>query len=81
MARLSVCALSVVSSISVVVMGVFSACGAWCGSHPMVVALWQYNEAKIQLLDLPGIIEGASRGVGRGRQVRMGGRDCVGMGV
>jgi ribosome-interacting GTPase 1 len=28
-----------------------------------------YNEAKIQLLDLPGIIEGASEGKGRGRQV------------
>ncbi|BDA44861.1 Developmentally-regulated GTP-binding protein 2 [Coccomyxa sp. Obi] len=28
-----------------------------------------YNEAKIQLLDLPGIIEGAAQGKGRGRQV------------
>lgn len=28
-----------------------------------------YNESKIQLLDLPGIIEGASEGKGRGRQV------------
>lgn len=28
-----------------------------------------YNGAKIQLLDLPGIIEGASQGKGRGRQV------------
>jgi small GTP-binding protein len=28
-----------------------------------------YNDAKIQLLDLPGIIEGASQGKGRGRQV------------
>eukprot|EP00474_Spongospora_subterranea_P009366 CRZ09824.1 hypothetical protein [Spongospora subterranea] len=28
-----------------------------------------YNEAKIQLLDLPGIIEGAAQGAGRGRQV------------
>ena len=28
-----------------------------------------YNGAKIQLLDLPGIIEGASEGKGRGRQV------------
>ena len=28
-----------------------------------------YRDAKIQLLDLPGIIEGASEGKGRGRQV------------
>jgi len=28
-----------------------------------------YNDTKIQLLDLPGIIEGAAHGVGRGRQV------------
>jgi len=28
-----------------------------------------YKDAKIQLLDLPGIIEGASKGKGRGRQV------------
>lgn len=29
----------------------------------------EYNDATIQLLDLPGIIEGASKGKGRGRQV------------
>jgi small GTP-binding protein len=29
----------------------------------------QYKGAKIQLLDLPGIIEGAKDGKGRGRQV------------
>jgi ribosome-interacting GTPase 1 len=29
----------------------------------------EYMEAKIQLLDLPGIIEGAAEGKGRGRQV------------
>mgnify|MGYP002622402395 FL=1 len=28
-----------------------------------------YKDAKIQLLDLPGIIEGAAHGRGRGRQV------------
>ena len=30
----------------------------------------RYRGAKIQLLDLPGIIEGAKDGKGRGRQVR-----------
>jgi ribosome-interacting GTPase 1 len=29
----------------------------------------QYKGARIQLLDLPGIIEGAKDGKGRGRQV------------
>ncbi len=29
----------------------------------------EYEGATIQLLDLPGIIEGASQGKGRGRQV------------
>lgn len=29
----------------------------------------EYNDARIQLLDLPGIIEGAAKGKGRGRQV------------
>ena len=31
----------------------------------------RYRGAKIQLLDLPGIIEGAKDGKGRGRQVRV----------
>ena len=29
----------------------------------------EYRNANIQLLDLPGIIEGAAQGKGRGRQV------------
>eukprot|EP00747_Dinoflagellata_sp_TGD_P206480 gnl/TRDRNA2_/TRDRNA2_80185_c0_seq1.p1 gnl/TRDRNA2_/TRDRNA2_80185_c0~~gnl/TRDRNA2_/TRDRNA2_80185_c0_seq1.p1 ORF type:complete len:413 (-),score=104.11 gnl/TRDRNA2_/TRDRNA2_80185_c0_seq1:80-1318(-) len=35
-----------------------------------------YNDAKIQLLDLPGIVMGASRGRGRGRQVIATARSC-----
>jgi ribosome-interacting GTPase 1 len=29
----------------------------------------EYKDAKIQLLDLPGIIQGAASGKGRGKQV------------
>eukprot|EP01132_Coremiostelium_polycephalum_P002046 gene2046-2518_t len=36
----------------------------------------QYKGSKIQLLDLPGIIEGAKDGKGRGRQVIAVGRTC-----
>lgn len=36
----------------------------------------QYKGARIQLLDLPGIIEGAKDGKGRGRQVIAVGRTC-----
>jgi uncharacterized protein len=35
-----------------------------------------YNQSKIQLLDLPGIIEGAAEGRGRGRQVVAVAKGC-----
>jgi ribosome-interacting GTPase 1 len=35
----------------------------------LFVFMLQYAGANIQLLDLPGIIEGAAQGKGRGRQV------------
>ena len=37
-----------------------------CQAIPGVI---EYEGARIQLLDLPGIVEGASQGRGRGRQV------------
>lgn len=37
-----------------------------CGSYSIAQ---EYKDAKIQLLDLPGIIEGAAKGKGRGKQV------------
>lgn len=41
----------------------------------------EYGGAEIQILDLPGIIEGASEGKGRGRQVisaaKAGSHDAV----
>ena len=40
-------------------------CDLWY-SIPGVI---EYENANIQLLDLPGIIEGAAQGKGRGRQV------------
>ena len=36
----------------------------------------QYNGAAIQILDLPGIIEGAKDGKGRGRQVMAVAKSC-----
>lgn len=41
-----------------------------------VPGVLQYNGAKIQILDLPGIIEGAKDGKGRGRQVIAVARTC-----
>jgi len=37
-----------------------------------IPGVMEYEGAKIQLLDLPGIVEGASQGRGRGRQVVAG---------
>lgn len=42
----------------------YSAHNDHCAQHPP-----QHKGAEIQLLDLPGIIEGASQGKGRGKQV------------
>ena len=37
----------------------------------------EYGGAEIQVLDLPGIIEGASEGKGRGRQVIAAAKVCI----
>jgi ribosome-interacting GTPase 1 len=37
-----------------------------------VPGIVRYRGARLQMLDLPGIIEGAKDGKGRGRQVRSG---------
>lgn len=38
-------------------------------SRQAIPGVLEYEGARIQLLDLPGIVEGASQGRGRGRQV------------
>lgn len=40
------------------------------GAKTIRIGVIHYKDAKIQLLDLPGIIEGAAHGKGRGRQVK-----------
>lgn len=39
------------------------------GTGQAIPGVLEYQGARIQLLDLPGIVEGASEGRGRGRQV------------
>lgn len=53
--------------------GVFSEVAAYeFTTLTTVPGVIKYKGAKIQLLDLPGIIEGAKDGKGRGRQVIAG---------
>lgn len=57
--------------------GVFSAIAAYeFTTLTTVPGVIKYKGAKLQLLDLPGIIEGAKDGKGRGRQVIAVARSC-----
>jgi len=57
--------------------GVFSEAAAYeFTTLTCVPGIFHYRGAKIQLLDLPGIIEGAKEGKGRGKQVIGVGRTC-----
>ncbi|KAL7748477.1 GTP-binding protein rbg1 [Sorochytrium milnesiophthora] len=57
--------------------GTFSEVGAYeFTTLTTVPGVIQYKGAKIQILDLPGIIEGAKDGKGRGRQVIAVARTC-----
>lgn len=57
--------------------GVFSEVAAYeFTTLTTVPGVLEYNGAKIQILDLPGIIEGAKDGKGRGRQVLAVAKTC-----
>ena len=57
--------------------GTFSRVAAWeFTTLTCIPGVLQYKGSKIQLLDLPGIIEGAKDGKGRGRQVIAVARTC-----
>jgi small GTP-binding protein len=57
--------------------GTFSEVGAYeFTTLTTVPGVLQYKGAKLQMLDLPGIIEGAKDGKGRGRQVIAVARTC-----
>ena len=55
------------------ILGTFSKIAAY---EFTTLTCLQYKGSKIQLLDLPGIIEGAKDGKGRGKQVIAVGRTC-----
>lgn len=65
------------SEFNILVAGVYSEVAAYeFTTLTTVPGCIKYKGAKIQLLDLPGIIEGAKDGKGRGRQVIAVARTC-----
>jgi small GTP-binding protein len=58
--------------------GTFSECAAYeFTTLTCIPGVYNYKGTKVQLLDLPGIIEGAKDGKGRGRQVIGVARTCT----
>ena len=65
------------STLLTTLTGVFSEAASYeFTTLTCVPGILQYHGARIQLLDLPGIIEGAKDGKGRGRQVISTARTC-----
>ena len=61
----------------ILITGTFSKIAAYeFTTLTCIPGVLQYKGSKIQLLDLPGIIEGAKDGKGRGKQVIAVGRTC-----